>query len=136
ARGIAELVNSRAPYPDVAVHVVEAERARIPPPHRAGDRLGIGLDPGIMVEPGGIVAEAPAALAAGAAGILPLRLGRQAVLHPFPLREPFAEGDRVVPADLHDRLILELGPPEAGIAPVEAGVGNHLRPRPGPAPPP
>src|SRR5580692_3897584 len=85
-----------APLHDVAVHVVQAPGVRLLGADFVGRALlvqfigGILAVPGVIVEFGRIVAETVSGLAAGAAGVFPLGLGRQAVGLAGLLREPFA----------------------------------------------
>src|SRR5262249_11037337 len=100
-----------APFPDVALHVVKTEGVRSLLAARVGPTLGIPLEPGELAQARLVVAEAETLRAPRAAGILPLRLGRQAValapqLPLLPLVQPVAEGDGLLPGDAVHRQVV------------------------------
>src|SRR5262249_10989284 len=68
-----------APSGHVAVHVVQAPRVGLLLADGVSPAARVARVPGVFVELLGVVAERPARLGAGAAGVLPLRLGRQPV---------------------------------------------------------
>ena len=70
------------------------------------------------------VAKAIASRRAGAAGVFPLRLGRQPVSESFLPRQPIAKGQCVVPAHVDDRVVVGLL--EAGEAPRELRLLGKL----------
>ncbi len=102
-----------APLPDVTVHVVEAPAIGPLPADRLRLALRMRLEPGVLRQLAVGVAEAVFPGAAGAAGVLPLRLGRQPVAvgvevalpggqvvaggQPVELRAAVAEADGVGP---------------------------------------
>src|SRR5207253_2302672 len=68
-----------APLPDVAVQVVQAPGVGLLPADRVGGLVGVLRVPGVLAEAVGGVAEGVRRAGAGAAGVLSLGLGRQAV---------------------------------------------------------
>ena len=67
------------PFPDVAEHVVQSERIGPQTAHGLQLSLGGNVEPGGVAGRTGCVAPPPARRAAGPAGPLPLRFGRQAI---------------------------------------------------------
>src|SRR5205814_1563042 len=65
------------PLPDVAVHVVQAPGVRLLGADRRVVALRVALEPAVVADPGG-AAEREVRFRAGAAGVLPLGLRRQA----------------------------------------------------------
>jgi len=103
------------PFPDVAVHIVEAP--------------GIGLFAGDRMRPVDRVPSAPGHLVQGAgvvtggccsAGIFPFRFGRQANVTAGLFAEPPAECDCIVPANMRHGFCFRLGKP------AETPVGKDL----------
>src|SRR5262249_29323378 len=98
-----------APFPDIAVNVVQA------PPVCFFRADWVRLAPRIVVRPG-VVPEHPAIVAeaegvpggaAGSARILPLRLGRKVVdLLCLFFAQPSAERHRIIPRHEHHRLVV------------------------------
>src|SRR5688500_14342588 len=84
------VVGVLAPFVDVAVHVADAEGVAASP----ADRLRLAADAasehGLLGADDG--PEARGRRRPGAAGVLPLRFGRQAILPPLLAAEPFTEG--------------------------------------------
>ena len=127
-----------APFPHVAVHVAQPEtiRRELPDGHselrrpvlgkvellHVGKRRAVFIvaDVGHSSELSWVIPVVVSRRRAGAAGVLPLGLGRQAIRLSFFARKPLAEGRRVVPGDVEHRLIVGLL--EAGISPVELHV--------------
>src|SRR5690606_4345324 len=71
-----------------------------------------------------VVSAPEAILRSGAAGPLPLRLGRQPITHALLLAQPAAEGLGIVPTDVHHRQLVVLG--KTGVRPVGAWAGDEL----------
>src|SRR5262249_5403067 len=109
-----------APFPDVAVQVVQAEPVRGPASDRLDRIPGVVLDPGVLREQARVGPEAVGIRTTRPAGVLPLGLGRQAVAgatedgHPLavdpivrpqalPFAECVAEVDGVEPGDVLHR---------------------------------
>src|SRR5262249_31368811 len=86
-----------APFGDVAVHVVKAPRVGLFLADGVGAVVGVLRKPGVVPQVVGVLAEVPARLRAGPAGVLPFRLGRQAVaLAPLDCHELFRQVDLVI----------------------------------------
>ena len=102
------------------MHVEQTKRVRPFRPDRVGAAsLGV-LKPGVAEERFRVVAGRPAGRAPGAAGVFPFGLGGQPTSPPVLRRQPAAEGSRVVPGHVDDRLVVPLWPGEAGVAPAVA----------------
>jgi len=70
----------RAPFPDVAVHVVEAEGVGLPRPDGVGGVARVAPMPGVLGKGFGIVAVGVGCGGSRPAGEFPFGLGRQDVL--------------------------------------------------------
>src|SRR5262249_5722570 len=128
------------PFPDVAEHVVQAITVGLEAADRRGAHLAIlavvhgpagELIPGRAVGDVGELAGTRRVLApiarrrhAGPRGVLPFRLGRQAVAFAGLAPEPGDVGGGVVPAGAHDRVAVGLC--EAGIPPVALRILDPL----------
>ncbi len=96
------------PLPDIASHVVDAERAGAngvtPDPGGIAHTGRAAADPVIGVEAIGVIPPGVFAFICAAGGLLPLRFGRQARAAPL-----FAIRDRHIPVHENDRIIIEIG---------------------------
>ena len=119
---IARVEPIRAPLPNVSMHVEKAKG--VPPP--LADRPGLAIrgraPRGVVAENGCVAAKTVTRGAAGAAGVLPFRLRRQAIqgAHRFlfgQFTEPAAELHGIVPTHVIDGTV--------GIAPELARVIAH-----------
>ena len=79
SRRVVRPVPVPAPFPDISVHVVQAERVGGPTADRLDRVPRVVLEPGVPRQQRRVVAEAVAVPTPGAAGVFPLGLGRQAV---------------------------------------------------------
>jgi hypothetical protein len=108
------------------VHVVELPGIGLLGAYRVRTVARPSAVPGVVVQPVFIVAEAPSALLAGSAGVLPLRLGQQSVLLTGLLAEPVAVGLGIVPADADDGVGVVLV--HVGVAPARVLLLSYLFP--------
>src|SRR5208283_2702727 len=73
---IAGVPGIRAPFPDIAVHVVQAPGVRFLLADRGILALGVALEPGVVLQVIGLVAERPGSDGSRPAGIFPFCLRR------------------------------------------------------------
>ena len=101
-----------APFPHIAVHVVQTKRVRLllrcPVRVFLIDVPRVSIKPRILLQVRLIIAKTEGRFGAAAAGVFPLGFRRQAIGLALLVTQFFAERHSIVPADVHRRAVVAL----------------------------